>query len=86
MLKTWLHDVQMALLSKAAGVATCAAGGPQEPHTAAATEEASASVGSIVHAETEALELISAPRATAPMSGSTKAPAPRRRKQRHLIR
>lgn len=80
------YDVQMALLSKAAGPTPCAVEDPQEPDTVAATDEASALVGSKTSSEPEALEVISAPQAIAPMSESTKAPTPRKRKQRHLLR
>ncbi len=87
-LSTHVYDLQMALLSKAADVAPPAVEGSEVPHAGAAANEAGAPVHSEATAEAKAHDVAPAPPASAPTTatGSVEAHAPRKRKQKHLLR
>ena len=86
MLSTYLYDLQMALLSKAAGAAPRAMEGPEVTHPEAATHEASAAGRSKASAESETQLATPAPQASAVTTVVVKTHAPRKRKGRHLLR
>ena len=86
MFSAGVYDLQMALLSKAAGAAPCAVEDLEAPQAEADAHEAGALVRSKASAVPEAHEAAHASPASALTTGSATAHAPRKRKQKHLLR